>query len=459
MQLEHSDNNGGVFKRFERMLDSNDVQYFDAGEFQQVIEHYLDHGKMLAARRALRLGLAQHPSNMDLRILKVDLLLMDNNLDEAAALSEELCKMYPTNTEIQFQRASIVGSQGNHARSVELLLELLPLTVDKSGVYNLIGLQHMMLDEYEKACGYFKKCLLLDKDDYSALDSLIYCYEYLEKPEEIIMYLNQYLDKNPYSELAWHQLGRQYVAISDYDKALAAFDFAIIADDNFLGAYMEKAKVLEGLGRYHESLDNYMITMELDDPTSFAMLRVGHCLEKLGRGDESTLWFERCVQDDPLFEEAWVALAAHFTQRGEFTLARKTIMSALDIDSENGSYWLQHAQVHKKLSRLEEAEVGYRRCMELGNSDLHIIIERSDLLELMGNYAMALDVLNQGLLYHVDASELQVRLASLSHLMGERSSAVESIKVALAQDPESAIVLQLINESAYDDLAQDGLFD
>ena len=34
-----------------------------------------------------------------------------------------------------------------------------------------------------------------------------------------------------------------------YDEALNAFDFAIICDDSFTGAYIEMAKILEKLKR------------------------------------------------------------------------------------------------------------------------------------------------------------------------------------------------------------------
>ena len=64
--------------------------------------------------------------------------------------------------------------------------------------------------------------------------------DFLDKNSEAIDFLNQYLDKNPYCEVAWHQLGRQYFAIKELKKAEVAFDFAIISDDTFIGAYLEK---------------------------------------------------------------------------------------------------------------------------------------------------------------------------------------------------------------------------
>jgi DNA-binding SARP family transcriptional activator len=36
----------------------------------------------------------------------------------------------------------------------------------------------------------------------------------------------QVIDKNPYSEIAWHQMGRLYYGVKDYENAIRAFDYA-----------------------------------------------------------------------------------------------------------------------------------------------------------------------------------------------------------------------------------------
>ena len=41
-------------------------------------------------------------------------------------------------------------------------------------------------------------------------------------------------------------MGKQYLQL-DKEEALGAFDFAIIGEDTFTGAYIEKAKLLESL--------------------------------------------------------------------------------------------------------------------------------------------------------------------------------------------------------------------
>ena len=97
-----------------------------------------------------------------------------------------------------------------------------------------------------------------------------------------IGFLNEYLNKNPYNEIAWHQIGRQYFEIKMYEQALVSFDYAIICDEKFVGAYFELAKTLEKLGRYNEAISFYEITLSIDDPTSFAFHRIGECHLILG---------------------------------------------------------------------------------------------------------------------------------------------------------------------------------
>ena len=79
----------------------------------------------------------------------------------------------------------------------------------------------------------------------------------------------------------------QYLTLKKYKKALVAFDFAIISDDTFVGAYLERGKVLEKLKRYEEAIENYTITLELDDPTAYAYVRIGECYQQLGETETS----------------------------------------------------------------------------------------------------------------------------------------------------------------------------
>jgi hypothetical protein len=56
------DNNNISLKKFESMLKTNNVLFFDSSEFENVIHHYLEIGKIALAKKAIKLGLDQHPT-------------------------------------------------------------------------------------------------------------------------------------------------------------------------------------------------------------------------------------------------------------------------------------------------------------------------------------------------------------------------------------------------------------
>ena len=68
MHLGPEEHNNFSLTRFESMLQTNDVYFFDSEEFEEIIHHYLEQGKMALAKKATR---ARH---MSLRRLVLDIL-------------------------------------------------------------------------------------------------------------------------------------------------------------------------------------------------------------------------------------------------------------------------------------------------------------------------------------------------------------------------------------------------
>ncbi len=281
MQQFLNDNNNLPLSKFELMLKTNSVYFFDANEFEEIILFYIDSGKFSLAKKALNLGLTQHPSSVGLKLIKIEVFILDEKLEEAELLLNELQKIEPSNEEIHIQRATIQSKRGNHKKAIVSLQTALLFADDDSEILSMIGMEYLFLDDFDTARLNFIKCLDVEYDDYSSLYNIIYCFDMLKQHKEAIDYLKSYIDKKPFSEIAWHQLGRQYFTIENFIEALAAFDYAILIDDFFIGAHLEKAKTLEELKKYEEAIDFYHLTMELDTPTSFAYLRIGKCYAKL----------------------------------------------------------------------------------------------------------------------------------------------------------------------------------
>lgn len=442
MQLSHNEDQNFPIIRFETMLKSNDVLFFDAEEFENIITHYLENGKISLAKRAIKLGLDQHPTSTNLKLHKIEILVFENKLKRADELLSELYTLESTNEEVYIQKANIYSKQDKHKKAIEMLETALEYTLDEADVYSLIGMEYLFLEDYQNAKYNFMKCLESDDEDYGSLYNVVYCFDFLNERKECIDYLSMYLNTNPYCEVAWHQLGKQYFDDKDYEKALTAYDFAIISDDTFIGAYLEKGKVLEKLKRYNEAIENYRYTLELDDPTAFAYLRIGRCFEKIDAHDLALQHFMKCVHEDPLLDKGWIALTDHYIKKLDYQKALYFINKAIDIEDDNVLYWKRYARINNRLKFYEEAEKGYRKRLELGNYELETWITRCDILINLGDYNAAINNLMQAEEFYPNTAEIEFRFSGLYFKLNQGDKGYYHLKSGLKIDPEYYIIIE-----------------
>jgi tetratricopeptide (TPR) repeat protein len=420
MHLDHDEEDYNLsLSKFESMLKTNKVFFFDSEEFEEIILHYLDMGKANLAKKALKLGLEQHPKSTGLKLVQVEMLVYEDKLEIAEKMLNELYAIEPTNEEIFIQKANIYSKRDNHVKAVELLQEALKFTEDFADVYNLIGMEYLFMDNLEKAKENFKSCLEVDIEDQSALYNVVYCYEFLDQNEEAIEYIKKYIDKNPYSEIAWHQKGRLYYGLKDYTNAVRAFEFATYIDEEFLGAFMENGKALERLKRYEDAIENYQRTIDLDDPTSYALLRIGKCYEKLGNKAQALKYFNKTVREDPLLDKGWIAITDFYVRQKNFHKALVFINKALAIDDQNRTYWKRFATINKTLNLYEEAELGYRKAVEFGDENLDTWLFWVDILQVLGEYETAVMTMLQSTEFFPEEYQIEYRLAGMYFMLND----------------------------------------
>ncbi|MGQ7944754.1 tetratricopeptide repeat protein [Flavobacterium sp. WC2509] len=443
MQLSNEEEDYNLsLSKFESMLKTNKVLFFDSEEFEEIILHYLDMGKTALAKKALKLALEQHPRSTGLKLVQVEMLIYDDKLEIAEKLLNELYAIEPTNEEIYIQKANICSKRDQHEKAVEILKIALQYTDDFADVYNLIGMEYLFMDNLELAKESFIKCLEEDLEDQSALYNVVYCFEFLDQNQEAIAYLNKYINQNPYSEIAWHQLGRLFYGVKEYESAIRAFDYATLIDEEFLGAFMEKAKALERLKKYDLAIESYNRTLELDDATSYALLRIGKCYERLGNKVLALKYFNKTVHEDPLLDKGWIAITDFYVRQKNFQKALFFVNKALAIDNQNKLYWKRFAAINKQMNLFEEAELGYRKAVEFGDYQLDTWLFWVDILQFLGEFESAIQTLLQASEYFPEENEVEYRLAGLYFMISENIKAKFHLSNALRLNPENYILLE-----------------
>ena len=443
MQLSDEEEDYNIsLSKFESMLKTNKVLFFDSEEFEEIILHYLDMGKATLAKKALKLALEQHPKSTGLKLVQVEMLVYDDKLELAEKLLNELYAIEPNNEEIYIQKAAIYSKRDQHEKAVEFLRIALKFTDDFADVYNLIGMEYLFMDNLELAKENFIKCLEEDLEEQTAIYNVVYCFEFLDQNQQAIVYIKKYIEKNPYSEIAWHQLGRLHYGVKEYEDAIRAFEYSTLIDDEFLGAFMEKAKAYERLKKYAEAIESYERTIELDDATSYALLRIGKCHEKLGNKALALKYFNKTVHEDPLLDKGWIAITDFYVRQKNFQKALFFVNKALAIDNHNKLYWKRYATINKQMDFFEEAEFGYRKAVEFGDYQLDTWLFWVNILQFLGEFESAIQTLLQASEYFPEENEIEYRLAGLYYMIQDTTKAKFHLSNGLRLNYDNHILLE-----------------
>ncbi len=436
--------------KFESMLKTNDVYFFDAVEFETIIEHYLNIAKHSLAKKAMELGLEQHPTSIQLKLMKVEILVFEDELQEATKMLKNIEAVEPHNDEVFIQKALILSKKKQHVEAIVILKDSLEYIEDPSDIWSMMGMEYLYLDDFENARLNFEKCVAEELEDYSSLYNIVYCFDMEEKHEEAIVYLNSYVDKNPYCEIAWHQLGKQYSELGRHKEALTSFDYSVLIDESFIGGYLEKAKALEELGSYEEAIKNYLITLELDDPTAFAYKRIGECYEKLDNIHTAIHFYKKAVHEDPLLDKVWILLTNACYKDNDFQKALYYVKEAIQIDEGNAFYWRIYGDINLKLNFYEEAVKAFYTCIELGDEEIEIYIALADILFFLGEFNEALKIVIKAKKNYREFAEIEFRLCGLFMILDKEEYGLTHLKNALAINYEYHLIVKELYPTVFE---------
>ena len=341
------------------MLKTNTIFYFDSTEFISISHHYIDQANYSLAEKSIRMGLDQHPNNTDLMLLNSELLIFNSKYEDAYEILNYLEEVDPENREVYLQKATIYSKNNHSDEAIAILKRALLFIDDKLDIWNMIAMEFLLNEDFGSAIPFFKKCLDYDNEDYQSLYNLIFCYENLDMIEESIEELSSVLEKRPYSKIAWHQLGKIYSKQEKFKESISAFDFAIISDDQFVSAYIEKAKILEKVGRVNEALDNFKLSIELSEPNSYIFFRIAKCYGKLNNKKLFLNYIKKAVREEPGNEKAWLVLIKFYLRNKNFRQSKYLCSKAL-INNHNSIKILElNSKVYYKAECYDDAIKSY----------------------------------------------------------------------------------------------------
>lgn len=427
--------NNELIESFEQMLDNREYKYYDSEDLVEIIEFYIEVNDSEYAKRALDFAEKMHPENVDIKIKKIEYLLSINELKRSAKLIQELKDVAANELDYLLVQARFWGMKNMPRKAINFYEEALQIDDEETDfICNCIGNEYLNLDEVHSALIAFRKALKYNPENDYSFYSIIQCFEEIHNPDECIEFLKDFIDDNPYSEVAWLQLGLLYNHKKMYDEAINALDYVIAINPNSIAGHANKAVSLEELGKYNQAIETLEETLEYDDSPAVTHFKIGELYEKLEKPQKALKSYHIAIKEDPQLDKVWAKSAALYDKMGNLEEAEYYIHRAIELSEDNPEYYTNSTYYFLKQMKFEEALKSLAKLVELKPLVFNTWFAYVETMIAVGEYDQAIAVLLTGALKNFNRAEFFYQLSNVYYLTDQDQLGNEALSNALSLD-------------------------
>ena len=427
--------------QFEDMLSEKSFTFFDVEDYENIIDYYIDlelNDKMLAA---LDFGLNQFPNDLTLSLIKVDVLNSKQLVDDSYMLLKSLEQFYPNNIDVLYNLGKIYAIT-NRIQTAKIYFEnavnLIRVNDSYNDLLSDIAYEFLQIGQNTQAIHVMKRIMEIKPEDESTLMELGIAYHESGLLQEAIIYFTEFIDNNPYSHIAWFNLGTLHNVKEDWKEALFAFDMCLVINEKFTAAHYGKANSYIQEKEFQSAIDTFNESFNFDHPNSYAYCCLGECYEKIGDFKKALIFYEKSLEIDDSQSDAWLGIGVVRDLNNQTLDALKFIEKAINLDSENPEYWYIFAEFLSKLGKITEAEDAFKKVVELDPGNIDAWIDYSNFLFENTSKTRAIKEVERAIVTNKGDQDLKLRLIAMQIASGKIADAKSKL-IDFQQNENSSI--------------------
>jgi Putative Zn-dependent protease, contains TPR repeats len=438
LYFSEDDNLPEIVKRYEAMVKTNRIAYFDVCDYEKMVDHYILQNRSEDAINVLRIARKQHPNSSELTIKKAEIELFSGHYNDALVDLTSVEAFEKNNPDFYLVKGKTLMATGKTDEALAMFDQVLLKSTDQKldMLFEVVAILEEY-DEFELACKYLKMGIELDPANTQTYGELGFIQEKLNRTEEAIEAYEKMLDGDPFLPFGWSNLGTLYAKLGKNDKAIEAFDYAIALEPDASLSYFSKANALANNGRFDEALTVFFEYAEMEEDTGMAMCCIGECYEKLGDYENAGIYYRKSLESNPENPDALYGLAVVEMEFDHADESYELATKAIEIDPNIPEYWFGLGKLNMRLNNLEEAKAAFETAVALDPQDFESWLLLS---EIAGDESLqqGVDVIKRGLESNADVAALHYRLAAYYYLQENVSGSLDEFEKGLVLDNETA---------------------
>lgn len=350
-----------LLRQYYNFKSGRKFRFIEEESFERIIDYFDENDKLPLALEAVNFALEQYPYSSILFIKKADILIASQNYLEALDILGKAEVLDSNDINLYILKTDVYLALDNQEKAAAILEEAIHIFNGSDRIELLFELADVYDDyeEFDKVFNCLKMVLEQEPLNEEALYKICFWTDYTGNYEEGIRLHLNIIEEQPYSHLAWFNLGTAYQGLKLYEKAIDAYLYAVAIDEKFDYAYRNLGDAYLRLRKYRDAIEALQKVLELSMPEEVIYEALGYCYEKLKNHAQARFHYRKAAHLNPSSPNLLYKIAGTYMQEGYWDSAIKNLSNALSLNNSNADYHLAIAKCYMQVQRIKDAVIHF----------------------------------------------------------------------------------------------------
>lgn len=269
---------------------------FSEEEYEFLLNNYIMEGNDKMVNDLAHLAYLQHPYSADIVLRYADVLIVRREIEEAKDILQNLLERTTDNGDVYFLIGRACLKSGEHEEARKNIIKAVALLPeDASEMLQTAAQDYIDMAEFEKALEYLIDAEAVFTDETELYNDIAFCFERLNRFEDSLVYYEKYLDKDPFNDNVWFNVGTIHARELRFDKSLEAFDYAIALNPENSSVLYNKAIVYVNTENFQKGIDTFTEFLKFEPDNVFAIVGIAEALLAMENLTEAAHYYQQAL--------------------------------------------------------------------------------------------------------------------------------------------------------------------
>lgn len=313
---------------FERKVMNGGMEFYDLDELEMIIDYYFEVNDLDALEKAVRFAENLYPNSTEVKIRRAHVDIAHKRYKKALNQLLALHEKEPDNTDLAYSLGVCYSAMERPDEAVEQFLAASADGWEVGRIYGNIAEEYVKKEDLPTAIKYYEAALTHGDNDPATLYNYVDTCRMQHCCDEGVVQMERYVKRNPYSREGWFCLGLLQRSLSQTDKAVDSFEYALAIDKTSSETYVELAYSYEVLGDPGRAASTLLQMAEHTDSRAVAYRLVGQLYQRFENYEAANIYFNKALAEQPDDASSMAGLAEGYLMLGDPSMAMSMVRKA-----------------------------------------------------------------------------------------------------------------------------------